>query len=239
MCCSSRTSRSTSSERFQEGVVARYRDLGDEWGLARAEWSFAVIAMSKGDVEEADAARRGPAVPAARRPPVPRDDQCEPRLGLLHAGGHAERPVCGRRTRRDTRDARPRRRRDLAARRRPHRVDGRRSRMRPVCRGRSMASATDMAFSRRRAREFIGDIDPLGPARRSEPEAFAAAFEVGRQLTLDDAVALVLELGAAAGARGAGRPLDRPRIVRRHGPPTGFDGSGVDGTPPKGCWPSV
>ena len=33
--------------RFQEGVVARYRDLGDDWGLARAEWSFAIIAMSR------------------------------------------------------------------------------------------------------------------------------------------------------------------------------------------------
>ena len=39
--------------RFQEGVIARYRDLGDDWGLARAEWSYAIIAMSKSDVEEA------------------------------------------------------------------------------------------------------------------------------------------------------------------------------------------
>ncbi|MET0773397.1 MAG: AAA family ATPase, partial [Candidatus Limnocylindrales bacterium] len=42
-----------SQREFVDQVAARYRDLGDEWGLARAEWSTAVVAMSKGEVGEA------------------------------------------------------------------------------------------------------------------------------------------------------------------------------------------
>ena len=47
--------------------------------------------------------------------------------------------------------------------------------------------------------KFIGDIDPLGPARQGlGDEGYAAAVEQGRQMTLDDAVALIVELGDMA-----------------------------------------
>jgi hypothetical protein len=46
---------------------------------------------------------------------------------------------------------------------------------------------------------FIGDIDPVGSARvELGPEAFAEAFERGRQMSLDEAVALIVELGDMA-----------------------------------------
>jgi hypothetical protein len=47
--------------------------------------------------------------------------------------------------------------------------------------------------------KFVGDIDPLAPARAGlGPAAFADAVERGRQMTLDEAVALIVELGDMA-----------------------------------------
>ena len=40
---------------FVDGVVGRYRDLGDERGMARANWSLAIIAMGLGETDVAAA----------------------------------------------------------------------------------------------------------------------------------------------------------------------------------------
>ncbi|MET0773820.1 MAG: hypothetical protein ABWZ82_12100, partial [Candidatus Limnocylindrales bacterium] len=50
-----------------------------------------------------------------------------------------------------------------------------------------------------RLASFIGGIDPVAAARAAMPaEAFAAAVETGRRMSLDEAVALIVELGDMA-----------------------------------------
>ena len=47
---------------------------------------------------------------------------------------------------------------------------------------------------------FIESVDPFALARDAlAPEAYAAATEAGRRMSLDDAVALIRELGVSAG----------------------------------------
>jgi hypothetical protein len=54
---------------------------------------------------------------------------------------------------------------------------------------------------------FIGAIDPLAQARAElTPEAFASAVEDGRRMDLDAAVALIVELGDMADAAGTAPP---------------------------------
>ena len=47
--------------------------------------------------------------------------------------------------------------------------------------------------------EFVGDLDPLAAARAEmTPGAYAAAYEQGRRMSLEEAVALIVELGDSA-----------------------------------------
>lgn len=192
---------------FQERVLARYRDLGDEWGLARAEWSTAVIAMSKGHVAEAyerllaDRARfqrlddrqylamtnaslgwadfvRGD-LPSAIRASVAAlvETYAMRDLGTaaisLHVGVLIASMVG-----------------------RPEDVARLRGAFEGVCERYAVRPPASLE-------RFVGDIDPIGPAReRLGPEAFAAAVERGRAMSLDDAVALIVELGDLADEAG-------------------------------------
>ncbi len=63
---------SSSEADIADQVIARFRDLGDERGVARASWAYGVIAMTAGRVDEAsDRLARGlRRVRATRRSPV-------------------------------------------------------------------------------------------------------------------------------------------------------------------------
>ena len=79
---------------YIDAAEERYRKLGDERGAARAAWGRGILALSSGqgmlgtgsgEIEEAtdlpEEESRGLRTP--RRPPVPRDDRGEPRMGRL------------------------------------------------------------------------------------------------------------------------------------------------------------
>jgi predicted ATPase/class 3 adenylate cyclase len=197
--------------RFQEGVVARYRDLGDDWGLARAEWSFAVIAMSKGDAEEAY--RRL----LADRATFERLDDRQ-YLAMTNASLGWAYFMQG--------DMPGAIRSSVAALVETHAMRDLGSSAISLHVGVLIASVLGHLEDAARLwgafgslcdrygvqppaslEKFIGDIDPLGPAReRLGSEAFAAAVEVGRQMSLDDAVALIVNMSDLADQAGAAPP---------------------------------
>lgn len=58
---------------------------------------------------------------------------------------------------------------------------------------------------------FVGRLDPFALTKQSlDPDLWAAAYERGRRLTLDEAVAIVGELGEAAGVLEDAPRLNRP-----------------------------
>jgi hypothetical protein len=188
---------------FQQRVVARYRDLGDEWGMARAEWAFAVIAMSKGEVDEASAR-----LESDRE----RFERLDDRQYLAMTNGslawvafvNGDVPGAIRSSVASLTEAHAMR--DLGTTTISLHVG--------VLIAAMLGRAEDAArlwgafhslCERYGVRppasleRFIGDMDPVGVARAAlAPEDFDAAVEEGRHLTLDDAVALIVELGDMA-----------------------------------------
>jgi hypothetical protein len=56
--------------------------------------------------------------------------------------------------------------------------------------------------------EFIGGQDPFAPAQAAlTPPVYGEIYEQGRRMTLDEAVAIVVELGDAAASGAALRPI--------------------------------
>jgi hypothetical protein len=188
---------------YQTRVAARYRDMGDEWGLARAEWSFAIIAMSKGDVEGAYAR-----LTTARERFERLDDRqylamTKASLGwvglMLGDVPGAIRYSVGSLV--ETHAMR-----DLgtttislhvgvlvaATVGRPEDAARLWGAFQSLCQRYGVRPPASLE-------RFIGDMDPLALARAAlSPEDFDAAVEEGRQMTLDDAVALIVELGDMA-----------------------------------------
>jgi tetratricopeptide (TPR) repeat protein len=202
---------------FVDRVVARYRDLGDEWGLARAEWATAVIAMSQGKVGEA----YGRLV--ADRDRFERLDDRQ-YLAMTNASIGWAAFMQG--------DMPSAIRYCVAALVETHAMRDLGTTAISLHVGVLMASmlgafqdaarlsgAFDALCQRYGVRPpasletFIGDIDPLGSAREQlGAEAFAAALERGRQMSLDEAVALIVELGLS---RVDGRGRHDPRVQTR------------------------
>ncbi len=189
---------------YIESVVARYRDLGDERGAARAGWGRGVIALGNGQFEGAEGFLRESMVTFERLD----DPQYHAMTGAslawaAFAGGDI----------------------DTAARLAVESLVESAS-MRDV--GTTTISlhvgvligaltghfeeaaeihgAFDALCDRYGVRppaaltRFVGQLDPFAQTRATlDPGVWTAAYERGRRLTLDEAVGLVVTLGEAAG----------------------------------------
>ncbi len=193
---------------FVEQAIARFRDLGDERGMARADSGLAMLAIAAGRVDEAyqllteDRAtferlddRQYHAITSATlgwaafvRGDVPEAIRCSVEalvethamrdLGTTTISLHVGVLIASM----------------LGALHEAGRIWG------------AFQSLCDRYGVRPPARleEFIGAIDPLAQARAElSPEGFDAAVEDGRGMDLDAAVALIVELGEMAEAAGA------------------------------------
>ena len=195
--------------RFAEDVVRRYRDLGDTRSLARASWAFAILAMSAGRADEAaDQLERAlPEFERLGRSPVPRDDRVQPRLGVVHPGATSR----WRRAMRSNGLLESHAMRDLGTTTISLHVGV----LVAAVLGRfdiaaELIGAFDASCERYGVRPpvaltaFIKTHDPFAAtAEALAPEAYAAAYERGRRLSLDEAVGKVADLGQAAAAAGA------------------------------------
>lgn len=194
--------------RFAEDVVRRYRDLGDTRSLARASWAFAILAMSAGRADEAaDQLER--ALPEFER----LDDRQYHAMTVSSLGWawftRGDVPLATRYAIDGLLESHAMRdlgtttislhvgvlvaavlgRFDIAA---------------------ELIGAFDASCERYGVRPpvaltaFIKTHDPFAAtAEALAPEAYAAAYERGRRLSLDEAVGKVADLGQAAAAAGA------------------------------------
>lgn len=187
---------------FQEEVIARYRDLGDERGVARAEWGYAVMAMSAGRLDEAHA-----------RFLVGRDDFERLDDRQYHAMSEATLGWAAF-MRGDMPDAI---RRSVASLVETHAMRDVGTATISLHVGVLMAAILGRAEDGARLagafgalcerygvrppvrlERFIGEQDPLGAVRAAlSPAEFATAVEQGRRMSLDEAVALIVEMGDA------------------------------------------
>lgn len=192
-----------SQREVADQVIARYRDLGDEWGLARATWSLAIMAMSAGDVDEAyERLLRD-------RDEFERLDDRQYHAMTTGSLGWAaymrgDIPTAIRYS--------------VASLVETHAMRDRGTATISLTTGVLMASMLGRPEEAARLsgafeglcqrygvrppaslERFIGEMDALATVRDAlTPEAFAAAVEHGRRMTLDEAVALVAELGDMA-----------------------------------------
>ena len=188
---------------YVDQVVARFRDLGDERGMARAMWSFAVIDMGRGRVDEAYGRLLACQAEFDRL-----DDRQYHAMTVGSLGWAAF--VAG--------DVQTASRmvvesivetmgmRDLGT----TTVSLHVGMLLASIVGRDedavlVSGAFDGLCERYGVRppaalqEFVGDLDPLARARAEmTPAAYAAAYEQGRRMTLEEAVALIVELGDSA-----------------------------------------
>jgi predicted ATPase/class 3 adenylate cyclase len=186
-----------------DAVVARYRALGDEWGMARAEWATAVIAMSRGEVGNAYERLAADRIRFERL-----DDRQYLAMTNASLGWAAfmqgDMPSAIRSSVAALVETHAMR--DLGTSaislhvgvlmasmlRRPEEAARLSGAFEGLCERYGVRPPASLET-------FIGDIDPVGSARvELGPEAFAEAFERGRQMSLDEAVALIVELGDMA-----------------------------------------
>jgi tetratricopeptide (TPR) repeat protein len=196
---------------FVEQAIARFRDLGDERGMARADSGLAMLAMAAGRTDEAYALltedratferlddRQYHAITSATlgwaafmRGDMPEAIRCSVEalvethamrdLGTTTISLHVGVLIA-------TMLARPR---DAA------RLWGA---FEALCERYGVRPPAGLE-------RFIGAIDPLAQARAQlSPEAFAGAVEDGRRMDLDAAVAIIVELGDMADAAGTAPP---------------------------------
>jgi predicted ATPase/class 3 adenylate cyclase len=196
---------------FTDEVIGRYRELGDAWGEARAEWSFAVIAMTEGKVDEAYERFARDRERFDRLDDRQYHAMCSATLGwaAFMRGDAAAAIAYSVEALVETHAMR-----DLGT----STISLHIGVLMASMLGRTedaarLSGAFESLCQRYGVRppasleRFIGDLDPLGPARASlSPEAFAAAVEEGRHLSLDEAVALIVELGDAARAAPVAAP---------------------------------
>ena len=186
---------------FIDQVIARYRDLGDERGVARATWAFAIIAMGHGDVDEASRQLAASHAEFERLDDRQYHAMTSASLGWASFAQGDVATAC-----RLAVDAlvETQAMRDLGTTTISLHVGV----LMAAMLGRyedaaRMHGAFDALCAQYGVRppsalaEFIGGQDPFAPARAAfSPEEYAALYEDGRRMTLDEAVALVVQLGA-------------------------------------------
>ena len=190
-------------------VIARYRDIGDDRGVARATTSLALLALTTGRVEEAADRLTWGLAESQRLDDLQYAAMDEATLGWI-AFVRGDLPTAARLTGNNLRATRAMG--DLAT----TTISLHTGVILGAILGRFedvavVAGAFDAHCQRFGVRpptdleRFITDVDPRGTAREAlGPAAFDAAFERGQALTLDEAVDLVLEMAAATSEGSAG-----------------------------------
>ena len=196
-------------QRFADDVIQRFRDLGDTRSEARASWALAILAMSAGRADEA-AKQLQQALPAFER----LDDRQYHAMTVSSLGWvwftRGDFPLAIRYAIDGLLESHAMR--DLGTTTISMHVGV----LVAAIVGRFDVAAEligtfDASCERYGVRppaalgNFIKSHDPFALTREAlSPEAYAAAYERGRRLSLDEAVAKVADLGDAAAAGGAG-----------------------------------
>jgi predicted ATPase/class 3 adenylate cyclase len=189
---------------YVDAVVERYRRLGDERGAARAAWARGIIAMGNGDVERAAAYLQSDLVTFERLGDRQYHAMTAASLAwAAFAGGDAG--TASRLAIESLVESQSMR--DLGTTTISLHVGV----LLGALTGRfeeaaEIHGAFDALCERYGVRPpvalstFVGRQDPFELARRNvDPAQWAAAYERGRRLTLDEAVAIIVGLGDAAG----------------------------------------
>lgn len=192
-----------STRTLADSVIGRYRALGDDWGVARATWTLAIVAMSAGRPEEAYERLLHDLQDFDRL-----DDRQYHAMTLASLGWAAyargDIPTAIRHS--------------VDALVETHAMRDRGSTAISLHNGVLMASMLGRYQEAARLsgafeglcqrfgvrppaslERFIGGMDAIGPAREAlPPDVFRAAVDDGRRMSLDDAVALIAALGDVA-----------------------------------------